>query len=258
MHRIAGAWLVALLLLAACFTACENSTAGGEGQLVVAAASNFSDAFEEMGREYERETGVRVVYVFSSTSDLARQTENGAPFDVFASADAKQVESLASKGLLASDSRRDFARGRLALWTPPNSHLTISSLSDLRSRSVSRIAVASPSVAPYGAAAVEALRSAGLMDEVERKIVYAQNAVQAKQFAATGNAEAAFVPLSLVGESGGRILEIDEKLHSPLIHTAAVLTSSEKSSEAKRFVDYLTRKDGGAAVLLRHGYSIPE
>lgn len=257
MNKTAGASLVVLLLIVSAFAACGDSKRAGEGELIVAAASNFSEAFEEIGREYERRTGIRVVNVFSSTADLARQIENGAPFDVFASADVKSVEALASKRLLATGSTRDFARGRLVLWTPANRY-ALNSLSDLTSQSVSRIAIASPSVAPYGAAAVEALRSAGLMDAVEPKLVFAQNAVQAKQFAATGNAEAAFVPSSLVRESGGHIMEIDEKLHKPLIHTVAVLNKSERREAADGFLEFLTSEDGGARILLEHGYSIPE
>lgn len=251
-------FLFAGLLIVVLVAGCGKYKEDVEGEIVVAAASNFSEVFDEIGREYERRRGVRVINVYSATAELARQIENGAPYDIFASADDEHTENLIGEGLLVAETNRSFARGRLVLWIPAGSSAIIHDIEGLTTDKISRIAIARPPVAPYGAAAVEALKSVGLFESVEHKIVYAQSVAQAKQFAATGNADAAFVPFSLVREKGGRVIEVDEKLHRKLVHTIAVLDSTKKRDEADQFIDFLTSADGGASILQKYGYVTPE
>jgi molybdate transport system substrate-binding protein len=228
---------------------------GGEEEIVVAAAANLSEAFGEVGRRFTARTGVRVVFSFGATADLARQVEQGAPFDVFAAADLKHPDALAARGLLAEGTRAVYARGRLVLWTP-RADLPLARVEDLTGGGVTRVAVAKPDLAPYGEAAVEAMRAAGVWAGVEPKVVYAQSVAQARQFAATGNADAAFLPRSLVREGEGRFVEVDASLHRPIDQAVAVVRASRQQGPARRFVEFLLSEEG-RAVLKSFGYAEP-
>ncbi|HVF45105.1 MAG TPA: molybdate ABC transporter substrate-binding protein [Pyrinomonadaceae bacterium] len=225
-------------------------------EITVAAAANLTDAFGEIAKRFEARTGVRVTNSFGATADLARQIENGAPFDVFASADVGHVEALARGGLLADAPRVVYARGRLVLWLPPGGKARVARAEDLAGEGVTKVAIAKPDVAPYGRAAVEALNALGLWAKVEPKVVYSQTVAQAKQFAASGNAEAAFVPRSLVRDGEGRAIEIDARLHAPIEQAAGVVRASKRQEEARRFVEFLLSEEG-QSVLRSFGYDTP-
>jgi len=250
-----GLALCACALLLFALPACGPWGEHAEGEIVVAAASNLSEAFGEVGRRFTARTGVRVTFSFGATADLARQVEQGAPFDVFAGADVRYTDALAAKGLLLPETRGVYARGRLVLWVP-RAEPALARVEDLAEAGVARVAVAKPDVAPYGEAAVEALRALGLWASVEPKVVYAQTVSQAKQFAATGNADAAFLPRSLLREGEGRLIEIDERLHRPIDQAVGVVAASRNREAARRFVEFLLGEEG-QSVLKGFGYSPP-
>jgi molybdate transport system substrate-binding protein len=245
--------MTALLMSGMC--ACGGTEPSTNDEIVVAAAANLTDVFEEMGRRFTTKTGIRVVNSFGATGDLAKQIENGGPFDLFAAADVSHVESLEKKGLLVDSSRAVYARGRLVLWLP-NKSAGIQRLEDLTGASVSRIAVAKPELAPYGEASVEALRALGLWEKVEQKVVYAQNVAQAKQFASTGNAEAAFLPRSLIKSGEGQTIEVAATLHKPIDQAMGIMKASRKQESAKKFWDFVLG-DVGQSILERYGYERP-
>jgi molybdate transport system substrate-binding protein len=222
-------------------------------EITVAAAANFTDAFTELEKEFTARTGIRVRISFGATADLAKQIENGAPFDVFAAADVEHVDKLNSEGLLVNGTNHLFARGRLVLWIPPNSSFTLNRIEDIARPEVERIALAKPDVAPYGRAAVEALRALNLWEQIEPKVIYGQSVAQAKQYAATGNAEVAFIPLSLVKANEGQAIEVDERLHQPLNHAIAIIKDSPQHEAAQRFVAFVLSPEG-QAMLERYGY----
>lgn len=249
----------ALLTLALAFAAssCGRGEQEAQGEeITVAAAANLTDAFGEMAKRFTARTGVRVTNSFGATADLSKQIENGAPFDVFASADVEHVEELARKGLLADAPRGVYARGRLVLWMPPGGKASIVRVEDLAGGGVSKVAIAKPDVAPYGHAAVESLNALGLWAKVEPKVVYSQTVAQAKQFAASGNADAAFVPRSLVREGEGTSIEIDARLHAPINQAVGVVRASKRQMAARRFVEFLL-SDEGQSILKPFGYDTP-
>jgi molybdate transport system substrate-binding protein len=254
--RAAALCLAVLAAGLSCARREERRVDEASGEIVVAAAASLTHAFEEIGRRYTERTGVRVTYSFGATGDLAKQIENGAPFDLFAAADVEHVDALGSKNLLLEGTRAVFARGRLVLWVPGASRVGVGRVEDIAGTQVTRVAVARPEVAPYGRAAVEAMRALGIWELVEPKVVYAQNVAQARQFAATGNADAAFLPRALVREGEGQSLEIEEKLHAPIEHAIAVIRASQRHREAAEFVSFV-RGDEGRAILTRHGYGTP-
>ncbi|HJQ70869.1 MAG TPA: molybdate ABC transporter substrate-binding protein [Blastocatellia bacterium] len=248
--------IVAMLTLSGCSPGDPSKDRKGESEIIVAAAANLTDAFEEIGRQFTAETGVRVTYSFGATADLARQIENGGPFDVYAAADVAHVDELVRKGFVMADTRAVYARGRLVLWTPPGSSVGISRVEELKRADVKLIAIAKPEVAPYGRAAVESLNALGLWPEVEPRVVYAQNVAQAKQFAASGNADVAFLPRALMKQGEWRYIEIDERLHQPIDQAMGVVTASVSQDRARRFVEFVLSAEG-QATLERFGYVRP-
>ncbi|MGH9931258.1 MAG: molybdate ABC transporter substrate-binding protein [Pyrinomonadaceae bacterium] len=250
---ITGALLIITLGGAGCRSeATENS----QDDLTVAAASNLTDAFAEIGPKFTSMTGIRVVFSFGATADLAKQIENGAPFDVFAAADSEHIEQLENKGLLTPRSRAVYARGRLVMWLPPGSNLKAERIQDITARPFERIAIAKPDVAPYGRAAVESLRALGIWGDIEGKVIYAQNVSQAKQYVATGNAEAAFIPLALVKTGEGSYIEVGEELHRPINQALGIIRESAKQTAARKFVAFLLSPQG-QELLSQKGYRKP-
>jgi molybdate transport system substrate-binding protein len=232
----------------------NNSTDSPE--LVVAAASNLTEAFAEIGPRFTNQTGIRVVFSFGATADLAKQIENGAPFDVFAAADTSHVDQVERKGLLTPGTRALYARGRLVMWLPPGSALKAGSISDITAKAFERIVVAKPDIAPYGQATVESLQALGIWSEIQSRIIYAQNVSQAKQYAATGNAEVAFIPLALVKPGEGTYIEVNEGLHRPIDQALGIIKDSSRQEAARRFVNFLLSEEG-QALLEKKGYSRP-
>lgn len=225
----------------------------GQPALTVAAAANLTDVFAAIGQAFTQQTGIHLVFSYASTAQLAQQIENAAPFDVFAAADTVHIDQLVRDSKISPESRVLFARGRLALWSPQR---TVKKLEDLTEPSFRFVALAQPEAAPYGEAAVESLKSLGIWDKVRPKIVYASNINMAKQYAATGNADAAFTAYSLVQHEPGRIIVVDEKLHQPIDQAAGIVTTSARKADARRFVTFLTSEEGGD-ILQRFGYQAP-
>jgi molybdate transport system substrate-binding protein len=225
-------------------------------ELIVAAAANLTEAFAEIGPRFTSKTGIRVVFSFGATADLAKQIENGAPFDVFASADAGHVDQLERKGLIAPGSRALYARGRLVMWLPSGSNLKVSKISDITAKDFERIAIAKPDIAPYGEAAIESLGALGIWSQVESRVIYAQNVSQAKQYASTGNAEVAFIPLALVKPGEGTYIEVPEESHQPIDQALGIVNDSQKQAGAWKFLEFLLGKEG-QDLLSKYGYSKP-
>lgn len=235
--------LVATITLGA--VSCWSSDSrNDQRELIVAAAANLTNVSAEIGERFGQKTGVKVIFTFGATADLAKQLESGAPFDVFVAADTVNVERLQTQGLLTSDIPQIYARGKLVAWTPTGSPLRLQTLQDLQRPEFERIAIAKPDLAPYGAAAVQSLRALGLWDQIGPKVVYGQNVAQVKQFVATGNAEVGFIPMALVKTGEGSFLEIDQKLHLPIAQAAGVVKASLKHPSAQQFVDFLLSNEG--------------
>ncbi|HEX9544168.1 MAG TPA: molybdate ABC transporter substrate-binding protein [Pyrinomonadaceae bacterium] len=244
------------LALSGCYSRAPNNQQPGHQELVVAAAANLTDAFADIGSRFTSKTGIRVVFSFGATAELAKQIENGAPFDVFAAADTEHVDALDRAGLLTPGTRANYARGRLVLWLPPGSSLKVGKVEDITAKQFDRIAIAKPDVAPYGQAAVDSLKKLGIWSEIEPRVVYAQNVSQAKQYTATGNAEVAFIPLALVKPGEGTYVEVNESLHRPIDQAIGVIQSSAKQEAARKFVGFVLSEEG-QQLLKEKGYSIP-
>lgn len=226
-----------LLLLLGCGPKQPPATAS---EITVAAAANLTGVFDEVGKAFTQETGVKVVLSYASTAQLTQQIEHSAPFDVFAAADTEHIDALIKSGKVIADSRAIYARGILALWIPKGDAIGVSRLEDLVGPKVRSIAIASPTAAPYGKAAVDALRKASLWTNVERKVVYSSNISMAKQFAASGNADAAFTAYSLVLNETGRVIRVDNSLYMPIDQAVGIVSATQKLDLARRFDSFLS------------------
>jgi len=243
-----------LIIVAFWATACQNALAA-PAEITVAAAANLTEVAKTIGSEFEAQTKIHPVFSFGSTAQLSSQIENSAPFDVFLAADAEHVDKLDHENLLAPGSSAVYAVGVLALWIPPGTHAQISKLDDLKAGDVKVIAVANPKLAPYGAATVEALRHAGLWDAVQAKIVYAENINMAKQYGTSKNADAVFTAYSLVLKEAGKVIQVDEALHQPIVQKLGILARSQHAADAQKFTRFVLG-DSGRAILARYGYKI--
>jgi len=222
--------------------------------LTVAAASDLTPAFEEIGRAFEASQKIKVVFVFGSTGLLTKQIENGAPFDVFAAANQTFIDQLEKKGLVVPGTKRTYARGRITLWTTSEGPLKIEKIDDLTRPEVHRIAIANPDHAPYGQAAREALQTAGIWDAVQPKLVYGDNIRQTLQYAETGNVEVAIVALSLSVGSKGRWVLVPENLHKPLDQGLGIIRGTKNEQAARAFSDFVNGAQG-REIMKKYGFS---
>lgn len=244
------------LVLVSCQSGPSKTSHNQASDLTIAAAANLTDAFAEIGAKFTSKTGIKVVFSFGATADLAKQIENGAPFDVFAAADTEHVEQLEAKGLLTPGSRAIYARGRLVLWLPPSSTLKADRIQDITAKSFERIAIAKPDVAPYGRATVESLKALGIWNQIESRVIYGQNVSQTKQYVATGNAEVAFIPLALVKTGEGRYIEVSDDLHQPIDQALGIVKDSTRQAAARQFVEFLLSPEG-RELMTEKGYRMP-
>lgn len=246
-------FLIALCCLAN--LSCGSQTP--DKQLTVAAAADLNNAFEEIGKEFQSTNNIKVVFNFGSSGLLTKQIENGAPVDLFASANVSYVNQLEQKGLIIPDTKRIYARGRITIWTANSSGLSIEKLEDLTGPEVKRIGIANPEHAPYGMAARQALETAGLWETVKPKLVYGENIRQTLQYAQTGNVDVSIVALSLSTQSDGRWVLVPEELHDPLDQALAVIEGTKNEAAARAFVEFVLG-ERGQTIMRRYGFKLPE
>jgi molybdate transport system substrate-binding protein len=226
--------------------------------LRIAAASDLQFAMPELTQRFEKQSGIRVVVSYGSSGNFFSQIQNGAPFDLFFSADTDYPRKLDAAGLCESGTLYEYAAGKLVLWAPKDSPLDLAkqgwkALLDPRAQ---KIAIANPAHAPYGRAAVAALKSAGIYDQIQSKLVYGENISQTAQFVQSGNTQAGILALSLAFSPAmrdGQIFEIPSNLYPPLVQGAVVLKSSTAKGGAVAFLDFV-RSAAGREVLEKYGF----
>jgi molybdate transport system substrate-binding protein len=227
---------------------CFCATASFAQEITVAAAADLSSVLPEVAARFEKATGRKVQIAFGSSGNFFLQLENGAPFDLFLSADEQYPQRLESDGLAQPGSLYEYAVGKLVLYVPNGSRVNpAQGLRVLLLPEVRQIAIANPQHAPYGRAAMEALRKAGLYDVVKGKLVMGENISQAAQFVQSGNADAGIIALSLAVSpamtSAGRYAELPVSGYTPLQQAAVILKSSREKQTAALFLDYLRRPE---------------
>ena len=239
-----------------CSFVVSPALAGGGKRLTVAAASDLTFALKEIARGFDKDTGNKTVISFGSSGMLARQIESGAPFDLFFSADSRSMEGLEKGGHIMPATVTLYARGVIVLAVNRRSGAVAAGLRDLSRPEIKKIAIANPAHAPYGRAAVEALKAAGVLEAVRGKLVYGENIRQALQFVQTGDAQAGIVALSIADVPEVSYTPVDPKLHNPIDQAAALVKSSKAPEAALAFIRYAVGEKGGA-ILKKYGFIVP-
>jgi molybdate transport system substrate-binding protein len=221
-------------------------------QINVAVAANFSEAAKEIAAAFQTATGHEVVLSFGSSGQFYSQITQGAPFQVLLSADDARPKKLIEDGLAVADSRFTYAIGKLVLWSRTPGFVT--GEETLKAADFVKLAICTPAAAPYGAAAVEAMKSLKLYEDLQPKLVKGATITQAYQFVETGNAELGFVALSqLTGPEKGSRWVVPQELYSPIRQDAVLLKSGASNAAASGFLTFL-RGPAARAIIARYGY----
>ena len=225
---------------------------------LIAVASNFSGAVEELEQVFEMESGHLIETVFGSSGRFFAQINNGAPFHVFLSADQEKPDALQKAGLVVEDSRFTYALGKLVLWSS-QSNLVDSSGQVLKQNNFRRLAIANPRLAPYGIAAMETLENLDLASGIQGKIIQGENIAQTYQFVSTGNVELGLVAFSQVYRQdrivSGSSWIIPADLYNPVRQDAVLLRRGANNQAAIAFLKFI-RSEAGRAIIESFGYQV--
>jgi molybdate transport system substrate-binding protein len=242
----AFALTVGAVAIAPCATSADDIRA--------AVAAHFIAPVEDIAASFSAETGHTVRFSIGSTGKLFTQIVNGAPFEVLLAADEAHPQRLEAEGFAVAGSRRTYATGRLVLWSSAPG--VVDDRGAVLTRSTGKVAIVNPDLAPYGAAAVAAMRALGAWEAARPRLVRGENLTQVYQFVATGNAELGFIALSqVVAKPVGSHWLVPETLHPPLRHDAVLLRAGADSAAARAFLDYLAGETARGTIR-RYGYEL--
>jgi len=242
---------------------CMRLPAGaGAAEIKVAAASDLTFAFKDVASQFEKQTGSKIELTYGSSGNFFAQIQNGAPFDLFFSADVGYPEKLEAAGLAEPGTIYEYASGKIVMWVPNASKLDLSrGLAAILDPGIRKIAIANPQHAPYGIAAVAAMRHAAVYDKIKSKLVLGENISQTAQFVQSGNADVGILALSLAlalaMKNAGRYVEIRATDYPPIIQAGVILKSSRNKELAAQFLKFL-KEPGTVALMERYGFSVPK
>src|ERR1700691_5587321 len=252
---------IAFLLFIFALSAAQSKAADHE--INVAAAADLSSALQEVAANFEKRTGVAVKLSFGASGALTQQIQNGAPFDVFFSADMDYPKQLIAGAQAESASLYRYAVGRLVLWVPKDAPLDVEhkAIDVLLDPSVKKIAIANPQHAPYGRAAVAALKHYGLYEKLSERLVLGENVSQAAQFAESGNAQGGFVALAHAVAPAmrgkGKYWLVPAEAYPPLDQSVVAISHSAHAREAASFLEYIKTAEA-TVVLRRYDFNLPD
>lgn len=249
------------LFILALFTMLGTNVVEAE-ELTIAAAADLHFAFKELTSQYEKVSGNHVKVSFGSSGNFYAQIQNGAPFDLYFSADSTYPKKLEEAGLVVPGSFYRYAVGRIVLWTRHESGLDVTQgIEALREPAIKKIAVANPKHAPYGRAAVAVMEHFAIYDDVKDRLVLGENISQTAQFVESGAADVGIIALSLAlapaMQAKGTHWEIPARSHPPLEQAAVILKASKQQERAKQFLEFV-KSVHGQAIMKRYGFALPE
>jgi molybdate transport system substrate-binding protein len=254
--RNACALAVSALIVTSCSNSGNPQLIPHQSEIVVGAASDLRFAFTQLGEDFTKETGVRVQFSFGSSGQLKEQIINGAPFDLFASANEKFVQDVVEAGRGWPDTVQLYALGRVAIRTRSGVDVP-TELSDLVRSDFTRIAIANPEHAPYGIAAREALISAGIYSQVQDRLIFGENVSDTLRLVETGNVDAAIVALSLVINGSSSYHLVDARLHQPLNQSLVVTRTGKNEKGARLFTNFLSSVEA-RSVMQSYGFELSQ
>jgi molybdate transport system substrate-binding protein len=247
--------IAAVALLVLCLPAVARAQ-----EMTLSVAISMKEAVETLGRQFTRShSGVTLRYNFGASGELQKQIEAGAPVDLFIAAGQRQMDELQQKGLIDIATRRVFARNVLVVIKPAGSTLDITKPADLTNAKVQRIVIGNPKTVPVGQYAEESLKSVGLWDPLQPKLVLAENVRQTLDYVARGEVEAGFVYTTDLAVRGSQVAEAfrpGEDTYRPVTYPTAVVKASKHPAPAQAFIGLLVSKDG-QATLAKLGFQPP-
>jgi len=231
------------------------------GEITVAAASDLTFAFKEVAAKFQKDTNNSIKLSFGSSGNFFSQITNGAPYDMFFSADIAYPKKLEAAGLVEPGSLYEYATGKLVIWVPSKSKLDINQgLKVLLDQNIGKIAIADPAHAPYGVAAVAAMRHEGIYDQIRGKLVQGENISQTAQFVESGNADVGLLALSLAiaapMKSAGRYFEIPSADYPPIMQAVVILKSARDKDTSEKFLKFL-KEPSAVALMQQYGFVPP-
>lgn len=230
-------------------------------EITVAAAADLQPAMQDMAARFEKETGKTVKLIYGSSGNFFQQIQNGAPFDIFFSANLDYPRRLEAAGLTAPGSYYQYAKGKIVIWVPRESKIDLSSgMQALLAPSVKKVAIANPEHAPYGQAAVAAMRKQNVYDRLKDKFVLGENISQTASFVVSGSADAGIVALSLAlspnMKDKGRYVAVPDGDYPPIEQACVILGRSKDKETAQQFLSFL-RTAAAGELLRRYGFDVP-
>ncbi|MEG5266121.1 molybdate ABC transporter substrate-binding protein [Pseudomonas sp. JDS28PS106] len=227
-------------------------------EVQVAVAANFTAPIQAIAKDFEKDTGHKLVASFGATGQFYAQIRNGAPFEVFLSADDTTPAKLENEGVTVKGSRFTYATGTLALWSAKPGYVDDKG-EVLKGQSYQHLSIANPKAAPYGLAATQVLDKLGLTQATRSRLVEGQSISQAYQFVSSGNAELGFVALSQIYKDGkltrGSAWVVPAELHDPIRQDAVILDKGKDNPAAQALVDYLKGPKAGE-IIKSFGYQL--
>ena len=241
--------------------ACWSPLAADAESLTVAAAADLTFAFRDVAAQFQQQSPDQLRISFGSSGNFFSQIKNGAPYDVFFSADVQYPQKLATAGLIEPGTIYEYAAGKIVIWVPAASKLDLTrGLNVLLDPGMHKIAIANPEHAPYGRAAVAALQHDGIYDRVKARVVMGEDISQTAQFVQSGNADAGILALSLAlappMKERGRFVIIPPSAYPPIIQAACVIKTTRHIELAKRFVDFM-KQPATVAKMGEYGFVLP-
>jgi molybdate transport system substrate-binding protein len=248
--------LIALLAVACVAQSCVAQ------EITVAAAADLQFAVQDIAARFQKETGKNMKLIYGSSGNFFQQIQNGAPFDMFFSANLDYAKKLEAAGLTEPGSYYQYARGKLVIWVPKDSKLDLNSgLQALLSPAIKKIAVANPQHAPYGQAAVAAMEKEHVYDKVKGKLVLGENISQTASYVVSGSADVGLVALALAlspnMKEKGRYAEVPADEYPPIEQACVILSTSKNKDGAKQFLSFIKTPAVGE-VLRSYGFDTPE
>lgn len=222
-------------------------------EIVVAAASSLYHAFEEIGAEFEREKNIGVSFTFGSSGLLSQQIEQGAPYDLFASADERYIDKLVEQERMIAESKTHFAIGSI-VFLYKSDHFQAVDADLLLDSKIQTIGIAQPEHAPYGQAAKESLMYWEIWDEIKHKLVFADNVRHVNQLVESGNVDVGITAAEQINEiENATHKEIDRTTYSPIVQTIGVTAQAATDERAQMFIEFLLGEQG-QQILSKHGF----
>jgi molybdate transport system substrate-binding protein len=227
----------------------------------VAAAADLQFAMAELASQFEKQSGTKLDVTYGSSGNFFTQIQNSAPFDLFFSADSAYPKKLETAGLAEPGTLSEYAVGRIVIWAPEGTGIDVAkdNWNALLDERVKKIAIANPQHAPYGKAAMAALKKKGIYEQVKAKLVYGENISQAAQFVQSGNAQAGIVALSLAispAMKSGNKWEIPQDMYPPINQAVVLLKASKNKDAARKFLEFV-KSPAGREILEQFGFKIP-